>query len=118
MTLESHQVMDVYDYILQARPEILKESAEETEKLFISLTGKASTISNLTSSFLRPLKAQYPHLKNAKQIRASVITKWLKQHNLREAQVLAGHKYVSTTEGYKQNDMEGLKEEINQFHPL
>ena len=46
------------------------------------------------------------------------ITKWLKQHNLREAQYLAGHKYVSTTESYLQNDMEGLKEEINQFHPL
>ena len=26
MNLESHQVMDVYDYVLQARPEILKAS--------------------------------------------------------------------------------------------
>ncbi|PIW04742.1 MAG: hypothetical protein COW40_08235, partial [Cytophagales bacterium CG17_big_fil_post_rev_8_21_14_2_50_40_13] len=118
MNLESHQVMDMYDYILQARPEILRESGQQTDKLFVSLTGKASTISNLTNSFLRPLKAKHTQLKNAKQIRASVITKWLKQHNLREAQYLAGHKYVSTTESYLQNDMEGLKEEINQFHPL
>jgi integrase/recombinase XerD len=118
MNLESHQVMDVYDYVLQARPEILKESNQETDRLFVSLTGKASTISNLTNSFLRPLKAEFKQLKNAKQIRASVITKWLKQHNLRETQYLAGHKYVSTTESYQMNDMEGLKEEINQFHPL
>lgn len=118
MQLESHQVMDVYEYMLQARPEILKVSGQETDKLFVSLTGKSSTISNLTSSFLRPLKAQFQHLKNAKQIRASVITKWLKMYNLREVQVLAGHKFISTTESYRQNDMEGLSEEINQYHPL
>jgi len=118
MTLESHQIMDVYDYILQARPEILKESGEETDKLFISLTGKESTISNLTNSFLKPLKAQNKSLLNAKQIRASVITKWLKQYNLRETQYLAGHRYISTTESYQQNDMEGLSEEINMYHPL
>ena len=57
-------------------------------------------------------------LLNTKQIRASVITKWLKQYNLRETQYLAGHRYISTTEGYQQNDMEGLSEEINMYHPL
>tara|TARA_R100000005_G_C5000027_1_gene206828 strand:- start:726 stop:1610 length:885 start_codon:yes stop_codon:yes gene_type:complete len=118
MNLESHQVMEMYDYILQARPEILTTSGQQTEKLFISLTGKESTISNLTNSFIKPLKAQNKNLLNAKQIRASVITKWLKQYNLRETQYLAGHKYISTTESYKQNDLEGLKEEIDQFHPL
>ena len=118
MTLESHQIMDVYDYILQARPEILKASGQETDQLFVSLTGKESTISNLVNSFLRPLKEQFKTLKNAKQIRASVITKWLKQYNLRETQYLAGHRYISTTESYQQNDVEGLAEEINMYHPL
>ena len=118
MTLESHQVLEIYDYTLQARTEILKESGEETEKLFITTTGKPSTISNLVRSFLRPLKEQFPHLKNSKQIRASVITKWLKQYNLRETQYLAGHRYISTTESYQQNDVEGLAEEINMYHPL
>ena len=36
MTLESHQVLEIYDYTLQARAEILKETREETEKLFIT----------------------------------------------------------------------------------
>ena len=118
MTLESHQIMDLYEYILQARQDILKETGEQTNQLIITTTGKASTISNLVNSFLRPLKAQNKTLLNAKQIRASVITKWLKQYNLREAQYLAGHRYISTTESYLQNDVEGLIEEINQFHPL
>jgi len=110
--------MDLYEYILQARQDILKETGEQTNQLIITTTGKASTISNLVNSFLRPLKAQNKTLLNAKQIRASVITKWLKQYNLREAQYLAGHRYISTTESYLQNDVEGLIEEINQFHPL
>ena len=55
---------------------------------------------------------------NAKQIRISVITEWLKMYNLREVQHLAGHRYISSTESYLQNDMEGLKEEVQQFHPL
>jgi len=57
-------------------------------------------------------------VKNAEQIRTSVITKWLKIYNLREVQHLAGHRYISSTESYLQNDMEGLKEEVQQFHPL
>ena len=59
-----------------------------------------------------------PQVKNAKQIRASVITKWVKMYNLRKAQYLAGHRYISSTESYLQNDMEGLKEEVQQYHPL
>lgn len=116
--LESHQVLDLYEYVLQARAEILKESGEETNKLIITTTGKASTTSNLVRSFIKPLRAENKSLLNAKQIRASVITKWLKIYNLREVQYLAGHRYIGTTESYQQNDMEGLKEEINQYHPL
>ena len=118
MQLESHQVLDLYEYVLQARAEILKESGEETNKLIITPTGKASTTSNLVRSFMKPLRVANESLLNAKQIRASVITKWLKIYNLRETQYLAGHRYIGTTEGYQQNDMEGLKEEINQFHPF
>lgn len=59
-----------------------------------------------------------PSVQNAKQIRASVITKWVKMYNLREVQYLAGHRYISGTEGYLQNDMEGQKKEVQQYHPL
>ena len=41
-----------------------------------------------------------PNLINAKQIRASVITKWLRMYNLREVQYLVGHRYISSTESY------------------
>jgi integrase/recombinase XerD len=67
---------------------------------------------------MQKLRKIDPNVKNAKQLRASVIMKWLKQYNLREVQYMAGHRYVSTTESYRQNEMEGLKEEIMQYHPL
>lgn len=59
-----------------------------------------------------------PQVKNVKQTRASVIVKGLKLYNLREVQYLAGNRYISSTEGYLQNDMKGLKKEVNKYHPL
>ena len=73
---------------------------------------------NFVTRLMQKLRKIDPSIKNAKQLRASVIMKWLKQHNLREVQYMAGHRYVSTTESYRQNEMEGLKEEIMQYHPL
>lgn len=125
MQLESHQVMDMYDYMLQVRPEILQmepkrknQQKQETEQLFIGEGGNCYSISNFMIQLMIKVRKINPSVQNSKQIRASVITKWVKMYNLRKAQYLAGHRYISTTESYLQNDMEGLKEEIQQFHPL
>ncbi len=55
---------------------------------------------------------------NAKQIRSSVITFWLRQNNLRQVQYMAGHKYVSSTERYQTNNLEDLQNELQQHHPM
>lgn len=55
---------------------------------------------------------------NAKQIRSSVITNWVKQYNLRQVQYMAGHKYVSSTERYQLNNIDDLKNEVQQHHPM
>lgn len=125
MQLESHQVMDMYDYILQARPELLKKNPKrksqqkrETDLLFIGQGGQCYSISNFVTQLMIKVRVINPQVQNAKQIRASVVTKWVKQYNLRKAQYLAGHRYISTTESYLHNDLEGLKEEIKEYHPL
>ena len=51
-------------------------------------------------------------------IRTSVITHWLKIHNLRQTQYMAGHRFVSSTEAYLINDLDDLQEEIARFHPI
>ena len=55
---------------------------------------------------------------NAKQIRSSVITEWLRKNNLRQVQYMAGHKYVSSTERYQLNNIDDLKNEVQQHHPM
>jgi len=125
LQLESHQVMDMYDYILQVRPEILKmepkrktQTKQETDRLFIGEGGNCYSLSNFMTQLMIKVRKIDPSVKNAKQIRTSVIAKWLKIHNLREVQYLAGHRYTSSTESYLQNDMEELKEEVQQYHPM
>jgi site-specific recombinase XerD len=115
LQLEPHQVMDVYDYAMQVRPQILARTRQQTNKLFVSVEGG----DKLRIDFLmEQIRKRNPKLENADQLRASVIVKWLKQYNLREVQYLAGHRYISSTEAYKQSEMEGLTEEVNKFHPL
>lgn len=125
MKLEAHQVMDMYDYTLRVRPLLLEmepkrksQIRQATDRLFISEGGHSTHFSNLMTQLIKKVREFNKNIINAKQIRASVITKWLKQHNLREVQYLAGHRYISSTESYQENNLEGLQEEVQQFHPL
>lgn len=59
-----------------------------------------------------------PCLNSLAQIRASVITSWLKNYNLREVQYMAGHKYVSSIERYRTDNLEDLQKELEKYHPL
>lgn len=125
MTLEAHQIMDMYDYILKVKGELMqmkvkRKSQDKTESnlLFIGEGGNCYSFSNFMAQLMVQVRKINPNILNAKQIRTSVITKWLKMYNLRETQYLAGHRYISSTESYLQNDMEGLQEEVQQFHPM
>lgn len=127
LNLEPSQYMSLHEYITETRKKILEQSKEQTAKLIVSQQN-GKHFSNLVQELLRQLKQQNKNaclpehlrrqVKNAQQLRASVIVKWLRQYNLRQAQYLAGHRYISSTEAYQQNEMEGLSEEVNQFHPL
>jgi integrase/recombinase XerD len=66
----------------------------------------------------RDIRKLNPGIKNPKQIRSSVIVYWLRNYNLRQVQYMVGHKYVSSTERYLLNDLEGLKKGLEKFHPL
>ena len=70
------------------------------------------------SMLLVHLKKMNSKIKATEQLRASVIVHWLKLYNLRKVQIMAGHRYISTTEGYKANNLEDLKEDIKNYHPF
>ncbi|MCA2951406.1 site-specific integrase [Microcystis sp. M112S1] len=117
MKLEACQIMDLHHYMTEGRKEILGITQLQTEKLFTSI-GSSPGLHNTLHKLNQQLISIEPRIKNLKQIRASVITKWLKLYNLRQVQYMAGHKWISSTEEYLQNEMEGLQEEINKYHPL
>ena len=117
LPLESHQVLDFYDYVSNTRKEILSQSKQQTDKLFVSIEG-GNSLDSCMNRLLFWVRRKNKLVVNAKQLRASVIVKWLKMYNLRKVQYMAGHRYISATEAYRQNEMEGLAEEVNQFHPL
>jgi len=117
LKLESHQVLEFYDYVHSTRKEILAQSKQQTDKLFVGIEG-GDSLDSCMNRLIYWVRRKNKLVVNVKQLRASVIVKWLKMYNLRKVQYLAGHRYISSTELYQQSDMEGLTEEVNMFHPL
>lgn len=68
--------------------------------------------------WMRSLRECYPAFSDFKQIRASLITHWIKTEGLRKAQYKAGHRYISSTERFLNNDLTSLQDNLNRFHPL
>lgn len=111
------QVTLLTEYITKTRHLILELTDKQTHSLFTSY-GRSERFSNMQSVMLRNIKRYMPHIKSINQIRISVIAEWVKKTNLREAQYLAGHRYVSSTELYQQTNMEDLKKDVQAFHPF
>jgi len=117
LALKSHQVLDLMEYTLQTRPILVAESKRETVALFISGRNQEG-LHGVIPYLVVKLRKQHPKLKNLKQVRASVITHWIGMYNLREVQYRAGHRYVSSTESYKENRLEDLQSDIDKYHPI
>jgi len=115
LELKSWQVLDVLEYINDIRPEIAKYNQIHIEQLFIPQTHFSDLI---RVSILRKLKRINHKVTNVNHLRASVIVNWLGQFNIRKVQYLAGHKFISSTEKYRQDNLESLHEAVNEFHPL
>jgi site-specific recombinase XerD len=124
LELKSSQMMELMEYQYKTRTEILKFCKEEVDNLFISTPPIGRSYNIRTDSkeiwklLSREIKEQHKEFINFKQVRTSVITHWLKEHNLRQVQYMAGHRYVSSTERYLINNTEDLQKDIDEFHPF
>lgn len=117
MKLEAHQVLDMMEYTLKTRQEILNLNNKTSESLFVS-AGQSGEFRSIINKLIKKLNKQSSRVTSVLQIRTSVITHWLKIHNLRQVQYMAGHRYVSSTEAYFVNDLDDLQEDITKFHPI
>lgn len=113
--LKPWQIIDFMEYLDEIRPQIAKKNDLHNQELLIPQNHFNDL---LRIGILKRLKKINHKVINVNQLRASVICNWLGQHNIRKVQYLAGHKHISSTESYKQNNLESLHEAINQFHPL
>jgi integrase/recombinase XerD len=114
LELKPWQIMEFMAYQDEVLPLLQKRMANHTEQLFPLNT----RYSVLTSQIMKKLKKYNQKVENIKQTRASVIANWLGQYNLRKVQYLAGHRYISSTERYLQDDLENLHDIVNNFHPI
>lgn len=115
LELKPWQIMECIEYTNEVRKVLLTKlrNYNDTGQLFPS--GDRFII---THNIIKKLKKYNQKVESSKQIRASVITHWLAQYNLRKVQYLAGHRYISSTERYLQDDLENLHDIVNNFHPI
>jgi integrase/recombinase XerD len=131
LELKPFQILELHEYLKEIRPQILKEikkprparkpnkinQTQIENQLFISING-SENIKNILLHMFKAIQKLNPEILHPKQIRASVITHWLKNHNLRQVQYMAGHKYVSSTERYQLSNLDELQSKLEKLHPL
>ncbi len=117
LKLEAMQIIQLQNYVLTIRPVLLAMTEKQTDKLFMS-TGKGTRLSNSFARLMRIVAKLNNKAIDTKQIRASVITEWLKVYNIRQVQYMTGHRYVSSTGHYRTDKLEGLQEQLENLHPM
>lgn len=108
LSLQPAQVLPIHEYLQETRL-LLKPKGNE---LF------PGDLHNTIFRLMQELQGINPAITNALHIRGSVIINWLKQHNKRQVQYMAGHKYISSTEAYVVQELDTLQDELSKHHPF
>jgi len=99
---------------------INREEANQTEVFLTGRTVKPITVEDI-SYITGVCKYLFPERNlNPVTIRQSVIANWLNEKNLplEQVQLMAGHRWMSSTERYKQINPNEQRELIRKWHPL
>ncbi|WP_162428203.1 tyrosine-type recombinase/integrase [Pontibacter pudoricolor] len=107
LPLEASQVLPLQQFLASCH----------SSYLFASYKG-SGLLTNVLSWLMLQLRKLNPAVKNAGQLRMSIITHWLKDKDVRVVQYLAGHRHVSSTQRYQQDRLRALQQDIEDFHPL
>lgn len=114
LEIKPQQILSLARYLENDRPALHEAIGCHTEA-FVPFTGDRYAIGH---ELFKKLRALNLRVKDSKQIRASVITHWLKHYNIRKVQYMVGHRYISSTERYVQDNLEDLHEMIENLHPI
>lgn len=113
LPLESHQILELHNYITHTREAllVLLKVEENTKKLFPK--SEKTKFSSITQSIKKQI-----NIENLIYLRYSRITIWKKRYNLRQTQYKAGYKSILSLEKFNQEEIEKLKQSIEKYHPL
>ena len=124
LPLKASQIGLLMQYLQNTRPNLTEYHTTESDRLFLSLpaiskkrTG-GDTVNSIFATLTPAIKTIDRQFFNFQQVRASVITFWIRTQGLRKAQYMAGHSAINTTEKYVSNDLEDLTNDINKLHPF
>ena len=115
LDLKPWQIIEMMEYLNTIRPALEKRVKNLTDHERLFPYGQQFTV---ISILIKKIKKYNHKVSGAKQIRASVITHWLGQYNLRKVQYMAGHKHIISTEKYLTDDLDSLHDMVNNFHPI
>lgn len=116
LNLHPSQITNLMEYVNSTRTYLSERIIHHNPEQLVF--GSIDQMRSITSRIIRTLKTHNKSLQSYSQIRSSVIVNWLSKNNLREVQVMAGHRYISSTEKYQQDDLENLHEIVNLHHPI
>ena len=108
LSINNKQLLILHEYLTSIRL-LLKPKGSELI---------AGSVRNHVQRVLQEIQGINPMIRNAQQIRGSVIINWLKHHSKRQVQYMAGHKYISSTEKYVQQEVDSLKDVLSRHHPF
>jgi integrase/recombinase XerD len=120
LSIHSFQILAISKYLEEVRPELISNGRKlkNKNKLIVGNRGQSITVNHLSKTIMHELTGQTKKLINLQQIRNSVIVNWLKKYDVRKVQYMIGHKYVSSTERFQQNDLRDLQGDLEMFHPM
>lgn len=118
LPLQAKQILLFYNYLEKDRKNLLKYNSKNLEEKSFILGQYGEKINpHGISKMINETRKENEKIRPLK-IRQSVIANLLKKENdTRIVQVFSGHKRASTTQQYKQTDLEILQNAVNQYHP-
>ena len=105
------------NYIQESRKELLKE---DSDMLIIGIRGLPITKDDV-HYVIQTFKPLFPDRNlTPESIRQSVISNWLNERRfpLEQVQLMAGHRWISSTAKYRQTPQDEKRLIINRLHPL
>lgn len=108
LKLYPNQILQLYQYINESRSKL---NPKENELI-------PGLIHNHVQRVVQQLKGINQKVHNASQLRTSMIIHWIKVYGKRQAQYMAGHKYIGSTEKFELQEMDSLTDTLIKHHPF